>query len=339
MGYGGYGKGWGNGWGGGGNVLGAVMQLLSGGKGKGKGKGKKGKKGKGKWMFIEDDEDDDDNYRGRRKKGRGKGKREGRKNKKRRANVREEAPEKLHGDCWEEPRESMGLRLVKEMAPAKYKWRYEMSDESRRSFAGYLPSPMPQAQCKSFFERIKAGTDWLQPEGPLGPIPRKTAWMVKKGCSCPYHYGQIEVPPAEYPPWMHDLMRTVMPCCGLDDYEDWPDSCNINLYTDGGMSVGWHSDDEKIFQGKFRDILIISLSLGVKRQFELRTNWPEEGEKKDLRRMSLGSGDLMTMEGMVQKHFQHRVPKEDNIQGPRINLTWRWVMKHTPKCPAGRNRY
>eukprot|EP00928_Gymnodinium_smaydae_P063428 TRINITY_DN46_c0_g2_i1.p1 TRINITY_DN46_c0_g2~~TRINITY_DN46_c0_g2_i1.p1 ORF type:complete len:129 (+),score=35.89 TRINITY_DN46_c0_g2_i1:79-465(+) len=41
MGYGGYGKGWGNGWGGGGNVLGAVMQLLSGGKGKGKGKGKR----------------------------------------------------------------------------------------------------------------------------------------------------------------------------------------------------------------------------------------------------------------------------------------------------------
>eukprot|EP00928_Gymnodinium_smaydae_P063424 TRINITY_DN46_c0_g1_i3.p1 TRINITY_DN46_c0_g1~~TRINITY_DN46_c0_g1_i3.p1 ORF type:complete len:131 (+),score=46.58 TRINITY_DN46_c0_g1_i3:48-440(+) len=34
------GKGWGKGWGGG-NILGAVMQLLSGGKGKGKGKGQR----------------------------------------------------------------------------------------------------------------------------------------------------------------------------------------------------------------------------------------------------------------------------------------------------------
>ena len=29
--------------------------------------------------------------------------------------------------------------------------------------------------------------------------------------------------------------------------EDWPDSCNLNLYTDGGMSVGWHADDEALF--------------------------------------------------------------------------------------------
>merc|ERR1711874_543420 len=112
-----------------------------------------------------------------------------------------------------------------------------------------------------------------------------------------------------------------MPSCGILDKKDWPNSCNLNLYEDGAMSVGWHSDDERLFQGKFRDILIVSLSLGVKRRFELRLNWPEEGEKP-LRGMLLGSGDIMTMEGMTQKHFQHRVPKEDDIEGPRINLTW-----------------
>eukprot|EP00419_Tripos_fusus_P030741 CAMPEP_0172768436 /NCGR_PEP_ID=MMETSP1074-20121228/184745_1 /TAXON_ID=2916 /ORGANISM="Ceratium fusus, Strain PA161109" /LENGTH=173 /DNA_ID=CAMNT_0013603837 /DNA_START=1 /DNA_END=519 /DNA_ORIENTATION=- len=46
----------------------------------------------------------------------------------------------------------------------------------------------------------------------------------------------------------------------------------------------------------------------------------------------------MTMEGMVQKHYMHRVPKEDNIEGPRINLTWRWVVRHRPRCPATRAR-
>merc|ERR1719502_1623766 len=137
-----------------------------------------------------------------------------------------------------------------------------------------------------------------------------------------------------------DLMAVVMPCCGLTDREEWPDSCNMNLYDDGGMSVGWHSDDESLFQGKFQDIAIISLSLGVTRTFELRKNWPTEEEDLDGNRfsISLESGDLMTMEGMLQKHYQHRVPKEDCVEGPRINLTWRWIVKHRTRCPQCRNR-
>merc|ERR1719210_418617 len=136
---------------------------------------------------------------------------------------------------------------------------------------------------------------------------------------------------------MNELMALVMPLCGLPDSSAWPNSCNVNLYEDGGMSVGWHSDDEMLFQGKFQDALIISLSLGTTRKFETRANWPEEGEKP-VRRILLASGDLMTMEGMFQKHYQHRVPREDNIQGQRINLTWRWIVKHRPKCSAGRPR-
>ena len=31
--------------------------------------------------------------------------------------------------------------------------------------------------------------------------------------------------------------------------QDWPDSCNLNLYESGDHSVGWHSDDEFLFQG------------------------------------------------------------------------------------------
>merc|ERR1711879_1035414 len=134
------------------------------------------------------------------------------------------------------------------------------------------------------------------------------------------------------PPWMVSLMEAVMPYCGITDQESWPSSCNLNLYEDGGASVGWHADDESLFQGKFQDITIISLSLGVKRKFELRMNWPDTGEKA-VRRMLLGNGDLMTMEGMVQKHYQHRVPKEEGVEGSRINLTWRWTLKHRPSCP------
>jgi len=161
--------------------------------------------------------------------------------------------------------------------------------------------------------------------------------MVADGCACSYKYGSVEVGPATYPPWMLELLGRTMPICGIFNMHEWPNSCNLNLYEDGGMSVGWHSDDERLFQGKFQDIRIISLSFGEKRKFELRANWPAPGEPV-VHQMRLGEGDLCTMEGMVQKHFQHRVPKEANVRGPRINLTWRWTVKHTPQCPASRRR-
>jgi len=136
---------------------------------------------------------------------------------------------------------------------------------------------------------------------------------------------------------MSELMQIVMPLCGLSQPEHWPNCCNANLYEGGGMSVGWHSDDERLFQGKFMDCRIISLSLGTRRKFELRLNWPEPGDQT-VQRLLLGDGDLCTMEGMFQKHLQHRVPREENVVGPRINLTWRWNVKHSPQCPAGRPR-
>lgn len=245
-------------------------------------------------------------------------------------------PEKLGGDNWEKPRAEVGMRLLGESTPA-LKWSYPLRDDSRRSYAGYLPCPFDQPSLDAYFADIRDGTEWKQPEGKLGPIPRKTAWMVQKGCSCQYTYGSIGVDPQEYPPWMIKLMARVMPYCGITSQEEWPTSCNLNLYDDGGASVGWHSDDESLFQGKFTDIYIISLSLGVSRVFQLRPNWPEEGER-NFRNVKLCSGDLMTMEGMVQKHYQHRVPREENIQEPRINLTWRWTLKHRATCPCSRIR-
>jgi len=245
-------------------------------------------------------------------------------------------PGKFSDELWEAPREQRPLPLLGEMAP-HMPWNYVLKDESRRSFAGLLKSPFSSEQTKAFYSAVNEGTNWLQPEGPQGPIPRKTAWMVADPCNCVYRYGSIEVPPQVYPPWMLQIMQLVMPACGLVDPTGWPSSCNLNLYEDGGMSVGWHSDDERIFQGKFQDIRIISLSLGVTRMFEVRANWPTEGQNP-LVKMRLGDGDVATMEGMLQKHFQHRVPREGHVQGARINLTWRWVAKHNPQCPACRGR-
>mmetsp|Transcript_118759 Transcript_118759/g.265136 ORF Transcript_118759/g.265136 Transcript_118759/m.265136 type:complete len:679 (+) Transcript_118759:78-2114(+) len=250
----------------------------------------------------------------------------------------DERPEKLgENGSWEEARSKLGLRLIGEVCPPTTKWSYPLKDEGRRSYAGFLPRVLSLEQCRNFFEKIRDGTEWKQPVGSTGTIPRKTGWMVSRGCTCRYRYGGVEVSPEEFPPWMVELMEVAMPHCGLQNRCDWPNSCNLNLYEDGGMSVGWHSDDEQLFQGKFHDCRILSLSLGVRRRFEMRLNWPDEGERPVFR-LALGDGDFLSMEGMMQKHFQHRVPREEDVKAPRINLTWRWVAKHGPRCPVGRRR-
>eukprot|EP00927_Polykrikos_kofoidii_P048942 TRINITY_DN43102_c0_g1_i1.p1 TRINITY_DN43102_c0_g1~~TRINITY_DN43102_c0_g1_i1.p1 ORF type:complete len:660 (+),score=86.82 TRINITY_DN43102_c0_g1_i1:125-1981(+) len=212
-------------------------------------------------------------------------------------------------------------------------WTYPLRDEQNRCFVGHLKSAFSEAACGVLFERIRQGTHWLQPENSLGPVARYTSWMATGGCNCPYRYGGLQVAAQEFPQWMRELVRGIMPMCGLTSPSEWPNSCNLNLYEDGGMSVGWHADDEPLFQGKFQDCRIISLSLGVTRRFELRSKKAAKGETY-LRRIDLGPGDVLTMEGMTQRYYKHRVPREESVGGPRVNLTWRWVVKHATGCAA-----
>ena len=45
------------------------------------------------------------------------------------------------GETWEEPRSSTGLKLIHEAAPKALKWTLVLCDESRRSYAAFMPSP------------------------------------------------------------------------------------------------------------------------------------------------------------------------------------------------------
>lgn len=245
-------------------------------------------------------------------------------------------------DKWrEKTRAEKGLKLIGEEAAAAGhseagRWTYVLKDEVRRCFAGHLPSPFSAEALRSFYEKVQNGTSWQQPSDPRSgePIPRKTAWMVlsESDLRCTYRYGGVEVTPQKFPPWMIDIMEACMPFCGLSDKEKWPDSCNLNLYKDGNMSVGWHADDEKLFLGRIDDTRIISLSLGATRTFELRLSEGEEDDGKYSVR--LNDGDICTMEGLTQKYYSHRVPKEA-ASGARINLTWRWIRKRRPDRPVG----
>lgn len=70
-------------------------------------------------------------------------------------------------------------------------------------------------------------------------------------------------------------------------------SCLLNLYRDGSDTVGWHSDDEKLYG---RGCTICSVSLGHARDFQLR----RKGAASRKLCWCLGEGDLFVMAGALQ---------------------------------------
>lgn len=126
--------------------------------------------------------------------------------------------------------------------------------------------------------------------------------------------------------WFLEITDKICRTCGL---KERPNSCSANYYESGNQSVSWHSDDRPMFDAKNRDSLVISLSLGATRTFELR---PKDDPFEETA-VELEDGDLLVMEGLCQKHYRHRVPIDEKVKGARINLTWRWIVKHASNCP------
>ena len=45
----------------------------------------------------------------------------------------------------------------------------------------------------------------------------------------------------------------------------------------------------------------------------------------------LDHGDIVVMDGLTQSEYEHCTASV--LQGPRVNLSYRWVAQHTASCP------
>eukprot|EP00928_Gymnodinium_smaydae_P055542 TRINITY_DN39058_c0_g1_i1.p1 TRINITY_DN39058_c0_g1~~TRINITY_DN39058_c0_g1_i1.p1 ORF type:complete len:447 (+),score=98.55 TRINITY_DN39058_c0_g1_i1:90-1343(+) len=230
-------------------------------------------------------------------------------------------------DYTEKLRSEESLSLIRDVSPVPWQWDYPVQDEQRRSFAGVLKRAFSEEKCKEWMEEICTKAPWMQLPG----VPRKTAWFVSSDCSdCPYRYSGLEYPATVFPPFMEEIRSEVCRLCGIPP-EDYPNCCNVNTYEDHSQEVGWHSDDEVMFQGLAGDTRIVSFSLGTARDF----CWRLQGTEQTLGSASLGDGDIMTMEGHFQKHYKHSVPRSDSACGKRINFTFRWIKVKAHALDAG----
>lgn len=205
-------------------------------------------------------------------------------------------------------------------------WTLPLNDVPRRSFVSLIRGAFPRHLREKWFALLEKNIPWYKPKVGQRFLPRSAAWLTAQECNCKYRYGGTKWPGLRMEPWFEEITAKVCKICGIRDV---PNSCNANYYENGSESVGWHADDENLFEANIDDSLIISLSLGVPRRFEVRPK-----DDPNTLTVLLRDGDLCTMEGYMQKHYDHRVPKQPDCCGARINLTWRFIRAHEAGCPA-----
>jgi alkylated DNA repair dioxygenase AlkB len=188
------------------------------------------------------------------------------------------------------------------------------------NYYGPILSP---GDAEYYFEALIRTIPWKHDEaiiyGKHIVTARKVAWYGDE--AYPYSYsGATRVAGT----WTRELsaLRSLVEEKSAEKFN----SCLCNLYHDGGEGMAWHSDDEDAL-GK--DMAIASLSLGAVRKFSLRHKRAREIEPVSLQ---LEDGSLLVMKGATQTNWQHSVPKSAKITRPRINLTFRSIVREKTRC-------
>lgn len=141
---------------------------------------------------------------------------------------------------------------------------------------------------------------------------RKVAWYADEPYE--YTYSKINRKALKWTPMLLELKIQVEKRTG-QSYN----SCLLNLYHNGEEGMSWHRDDEKDLKGNGS---IASLSFGAKRRFVLKHK-----ESKYQQAFELNHGDLLEMKGETQSHWVHRVATTKKVLTPRVNLTFRQMVR------------
>lgn len=143
--------------------------------------------------------------------------------------------------------------------------------------------------------------------------PRLISWHADDGLG--YRYSNDYHAGKPLTPLLDSLRLTVQRHCGHRF-----NSVLCNYYRDGSDSMGMHADDEPELGD---EPVIASLSLGQERT--LRFKHRSDPGVPDLR-IELGDGSLLLMAGSTQRCWKHGIAKTRKPCGPRVNLTFRWIV-------------
>lgn len=145
--------------------------------------------------------------------------------------------------------------------------------------------------------------------------PRLIAWAG----SLPYRYSGQTLPPRRVTEPLSSLLGLVSKCA-----QRRFNHVLINRYRHGRDSMGFHADDEPELGA---NPVLASLSLGAARRLVIK---PRRGRQPKATELVLTHGGLLIMGGAFQHRYYHGVPKQPQVTGERLNLTFRQLLKPPP---------
>lgn len=170
-------------------------------------------------------------------------------------------------------------------------------------------------QGNDWLQKLIAETDWQYDYFAFGrrfSVPRLQSWHAEEGIY--YRYSDNFLERKDWNASLLELKRIV------EQQTQHPfNSVLMTYYRDGNDFVDWHADNESELGDQ---PYIASLTFGTGRQFQYRHN--VDGSTFSI---TPAHGELLLMEPDFQHHWQHCVPLEQQISEPRINLTFRNVLK------------
>ena len=180
----------------------------------------------------------------------------------------------------------------------------------------YYGKIMDVNQANNYYKALLQHIEWKNDEaiifGKHILTKRKVAWYGDTNFR--YTYSKIT---KEALTWTKDLveLKEMIESKTGETFN----SCLLNLYHDGNEGMAWHSDAEKDLK---KNGAIASISLGAERKFAFKHK-----ETKETVSMLLHHGSLLIMKDTTQTHWLHRLPPTKLISTPRINLTFRTIIK------------
>jgi alkylated DNA repair dioxygenase AlkB len=205
--------------------------------------------------------------------------------------------------------------MVTDLFAADARWERILMPDADVSYLAHLA--LAQSDTETL-QRLIADVPWRCEEvmmwGRPIPQPRLTAWYGDPGAR--YAYSGLALDPLPWTPLLGDIKARVEAASG----ESF-NSALLNYYRDERDSIGFHSDNEPELG---EEPVIASLSLGAERTFILRHKRSKQVPPVHLR---LASGSLLLMRGATQRCWRHGIGKESQPCAPRINLTFRRIVR------------
>lgn len=180
----------------------------------------------------------------------------------------------------------------------------------------YYGKVFSNQEANQYFECLLNGIEWKNDEavifGKLIITKRKVAWYGDTDFE--YTYSNITKRALI---WTKELLE--LKAITEEKTGESFNSCLLNLYHTGDEGMAWHSDGEKDLK---KHGAIASLSFGADRKFGFKHK-----QTKEVVSLILEHGSLLVMKGTTQDNWLHRLPPTKRITKPRINLTFRTILK------------